>query len=209
MTGGIMLRRKDGVTLIELLVTLVFSSILMAASYRVFLGGQKCYAVQEQVVDLQQNVRAAIDRMTREIRMAGYRKDILASVGNIGGFSKVITPGNSVNNIGKNDDQITIIVADKAITYKLQWDPTDASMPVLIRKENGVSEVVADNIENLQFRYTLRDGMVTDLPITPDNIRMVKISLTARTKLADPQLSGDGYRRRSLSSLTEIRNMSS
>ncbi len=156
---------------------------------------------------MQQNARAALDRMNREIRMAGYEKEILDSLGNIGGFTKIITPGNNANNVGKNDDQITIIIADKAITYRLQWDTTDPGMPVLVRTENGVSEVLADNIEGLQFSFTLRNGTVTDSPTTPEKIRMVRVSLMARTKLADPQLSGDGYRRRRLSSLTIVRNL--
>jgi len=204
-----MVRKNEGVTLIELLVALALSGILMAALYRVFIGGQRIYTVQEQVVDMQQNARAAIDRMTREIRMSGYRKDILDSQGNIGGFTQVITPGNNVNNIGNNDDRITIIIADKAITYRLQWNNTDLETPVLVRDENGASEVLADNIETLQFTYTLRSGTVMDSPTNPDDIRMVKVSFTARTKSADPQLSGDGYRRRRLSSFAMVRNMSS
>ena len=204
-----MVRKNEGVTLIELLVALALSGILMAALYRVFIGGQRIYTVQEQVVDMQQNARAAIDRMTREIRMSGYRKDILDSQGNIGGFTQVITPGNNVNNIGNNDDRITIIIADKAITYRLQWNNTDLETPVLVRDENGASEVLADNIETLQFTYTLRSGTVMDSPTNPDDIRMVKVSFTARTKSADPQLSGDGYRRRKLSSFATVRNMSS
>ena len=204
-----MLRQNKGLTLIEVLIVLVISSVLVALLYQTFISQQKTYTVQEQVVDTQQNVRGAIDRMTREIRMAGYRKDILASVGNISGFTKVITPVNNVNNIGVNDDQVTIINADKAITYKLQWGTIEPSMPVLVREENGVAEVMAENIENLQFRYTLRDGTVTDLPVAPEHIQMVRVRITARTKSADPQLSGDGYRRRALSSITKVRNMGS
>jgi hypothetical protein len=60
--------------------------------------------------------------MIQEIRMAGYRRDILASLGNISGFTQLLTPMNSANHVGHNDDQITIIIADKAITYKLQPD---------------------------------------------------------------------------------------
>ena len=204
-----MVRKNEGVTLVELLVALALSGILMAALYRVFIGGQRIYTVQEQVVDMQQNARAAIDRMTREIRMSGYRRDILVSQGNISGFTQVITPADNVNNIGSNDDRITIIIADKAITYRLQWNNTDLETPVLVRDENGASEVLADNIETLQFTYTLRSGTVMDSPTNPDDIRMVKVSFTARTKSADPQLSGDGYRRRKLSSFATVRNMSS
>ncbi len=202
-----MLRNNHGMTLVEMLVVLVLSSAIMAASYQVFIGEQKVCAVQDQVADMQQNARAALDRMNREIRMAGYQKEILESLGNIGGFTTIITPRNNANNIGKNDDQITIIISDKAITYRLQWDTTDPGMPVLVRIENGISEIMADNIEGLQISYILRNGSVTDSPANPEKIRMVRVSLMARTKLTDPQLSGDGYRRRRLSSLTIVRNL--
>jgi len=66
------LKKSKGVTLIELLIALVISSILIAGIYRTFIHQQKTYATQEQVADMQQNVRVAINRMMREIRMAGF-----------------------------------------------------------------------------------------------------------------------------------------
>jgi prepilin-type N-terminal cleavage/methylation domain-containing protein len=66
------LKQNKGITLIELLVALVISGILVGGIYRTFLGQQKTYTVQEQVVDMQQNVRALVNRIMREIRMAGF-----------------------------------------------------------------------------------------------------------------------------------------
>lgn len=66
------LKKNKGITLIELLVALVISTLLIAGLYRTLIGQQKTYVVQEQVVDMQQNVRAAINRMMTEIRMAGF-----------------------------------------------------------------------------------------------------------------------------------------
>ena len=67
-----MLRGSKGVSLIELLVALVVSAILIAGLYRTFIGQQKTYTVQEQVVDMQQRARLAISKMMKEIRMAGF-----------------------------------------------------------------------------------------------------------------------------------------
>ena len=67
-----LLRKNKGITLIELLVALVISGILVGGIYRTFIGQQKTYTVQERVVDMQQNVRASINRMMTEIRMAGF-----------------------------------------------------------------------------------------------------------------------------------------
>ena len=201
-----MIRKEKGVTLIELLIALVVGSFLTTGLYRLFITEQKVHTVQEQVADVQQNVRVAMDRMTREIRMAGYRREILNATGNVRGFTKVITPINNANHVGENDDQVTIIIGDRTITYQLQWETADPTMPVLVRSENGLSEVLADNVENLQFQYVLKDGTVTDLPANPDYVRMVRVQVSARTGQSDPGLSGDGYRRRRLSSFVEVRN---
>src|SRR5512136_1472898 len=65
-------KNTKGVTLIELLIALVISAILVGGIYRTFIHQQKSYATQEQVADMQQNVRVAINRMMREIRMTGF-----------------------------------------------------------------------------------------------------------------------------------------
>jgi prepilin-type N-terminal cleavage/methylation domain-containing protein len=99
--GGL---RKNGVTLIELLIALVLSGILTAALYRIFISQQKNYTVQDQVIDMQQNLRIAIGQMTKEIRMAGYGGNILEVFGEINGFTNIITPA---------DNSITILFADE------------------------------------------------------------------------------------------------
>jgi len=98
---------KKGMTLVELLIVLVVCSILMAAMFGSFINQQKSYAIQDQVIEMQQGLRGAVDRMTREIRMAGYGGDILEAFGNVNGFTDIITPVNST------PDSITILVADE------------------------------------------------------------------------------------------------
>lgn len=108
--------KNKGVTLIELLIALGISSILVAALYRTFIGQQKTYIVQEQVVDMQQNVRVAINRMMREIRMAGFGSvgDVLSRVGGVNGFTDVIIPNaNSLTMVG-GFRQISTLAANAA-----------------------------------------------------------------------------------------------
>jgi prepilin-type N-terminal cleavage/methylation domain-containing protein len=100
---NIQIKLNKGVTLIELLIALVMSSILIAAIYRVFISQQKSYVVQEQVVDMQQNVRVSISRMMSEIRMAGFGnvEAVLEGVDGVNGFHQVITPEeNSITVVG-------------------------------------------------------------------------------------------------------------
>jgi len=107
--GWSVIRKKKGLTLVELLIALVLSSILIAALYRVFISQQRIYMVQDQVADIQQNVRIAIGQMTKEIRMAGYGGNILDIFDNINGFSNIVTPANN---------SITILLADQVGVLK-------------------------------------------------------------------------------------------
>jgi type IV pilus assembly protein PilW len=262
--GSTILKKGNGLTLIELLIALVLSSILTAALYRAFITQQKTYTVQDQVADMQQNIRISMDHMTKEIRMAGYGADVLSIFGDINGFTDIITPASNAitiiladevgvlkQNAAKGANQLkatnarifnsdkkkylclnglnsysvqsvsedTIILAAplaeghplnqpvylvKAISYYLG---TSGGKTVLRRNENtgGGGQPLADNIESLEFSYFDGSGNVT---VNPSDIRMVKVTVTARTNMLDPQLKGgDGYRRRTLSSYIQVRNM--
>jgi type IV pilus assembly protein PilW len=104
-----LLKKKHGLTLVELLLALVLSSLLIAALYRAFISQQRTYSVQDQIADNQQNVRIAMAQMTKEIRMAGYGGDILSVFGNINGFTNIITPASNA---------ITILLADEVGVLK-------------------------------------------------------------------------------------------
>jgi len=68
----LMTLEKKGFSLVEILVALAIAGIVTAAIYQAFQSQQKSYLVQDQVAEMQQNLRAATDLMAREIRMAGY-----------------------------------------------------------------------------------------------------------------------------------------
>jgi type IV pilus assembly protein PilW len=59
-------------TLVELLVALAVASIFILASLSIANMSIRTYGDQERVSDAQQSVRAAMDLMVRDIRMAGY-----------------------------------------------------------------------------------------------------------------------------------------
>jgi prepilin-type N-terminal cleavage/methylation domain-containing protein len=281
-----------GISLIEILIALVISAILIAGIYRMFIRHQKTYITQEQVADMQQNVRIAINKMIREIRMAGFggknnnldgENDIIKGFVNVNGFLNIINPSNEVVVDGIVHDQITVAgaydqvgtlaasssrgsntitvtyadndqrcdnpreiylclngrdnyriqptsenqisLADKgslkedhvrgepvflvkAITYGLRKDPH--GVWVLFRDENtgGDRQTVAEHIENLQFRYVLADGKEMDMPPNPKEIRGIRMTITARTQMEDPEVMGeDRFRRRTLTTYVDLRNM--
>jgi prepilin-type N-terminal cleavage/methylation domain-containing protein len=66
---------EKGVTMIELLVALVICSIIIAAIYRLFVAQTRAYTVQDEVAEVQQNVRNAMELIVRDIRQAGFDDD--------------------------------------------------------------------------------------------------------------------------------------
>jgi len=64
--------KESGFTLVELLIAMTIGLIILAALSSTFLMQRKIFDDQEQIVEMVQNARAAMDMMTREIRMAGY-----------------------------------------------------------------------------------------------------------------------------------------
>jgi len=262
--GQVVFRKKDGVTLVELLIALVLSGLLTAVLYRAFISQQGTYTAQDQVAEMQQNVRIAMVQMTKEIRMAAYGGDMLSTFGDVNGYVEMITPGNdaitilladevgalkenaekgrqqvrvtnaavfnadkkkylclnglnnySVKNVTGDTITLTTPLAEghpihqpvylvKAISYYVS---PSGSKTVLRRNENtgGGGQPLADNVETLEFTYFDASGNVTS---SPPDIRMVRVSVTAKTNMSDPKLKGgDGYRRRTLFSSIKVRNI--
>ena len=85
-----------------------------------------------------------------------------------------------------------------AITYSI--GPFEGKS-CLLRDDNLGSgpQPVAENIDNLQFRYVMNTGETLD--VVPNNrfddIRMIQLTIVARTDKTDPELAkvGDGFRR--------------
>jgi len=91
--------------------------------------------------------------------------------------------------------------------FKFYIDKTDTTHPNLMERHVLETPVVyAENIEDLQFRYGLANGVYVDVPPAASVVREVMISLTARTDKKDLQFAGQ-YRRRSLTSDVKIRNL--
>ncbi len=60
-----------GFTLVELMLALVISSIIMMAIYATYNSQQKTFVVEDQVVAMQQNLRAGMINLQRETKMIG------------------------------------------------------------------------------------------------------------------------------------------
>ena len=74
-------KHNAGFTLIEILVAMAVSGIVLAGIYKAYEQQLRVNNTQDQVVDMQQNVRVAMLFMERDIRLAGYNPTGTANVG--------------------------------------------------------------------------------------------------------------------------------
>ena len=148
---------KKGVTLIELLVGLVIFGIIIAGIYRVFIAQTRTYAVQDQVVEVQQDVRSAMELMLRDIRMAGYKSDI-----NPVTLPTPVFPGDYTLNVKTDAIRVEYQkgVNRNAVVYYI--DRTQLKRDLYINDVADAAnnpEILLDNVTALNFTYGV-DGIV-------------------------------------------------
>lgn len=76
MNDGIMSRPRSkaeaGFTLVELLIAMAISGIMLGSMFSFFIVQRRYLAAQEQVTEMLQNARAAMDMVVEDVRLAGY-----------------------------------------------------------------------------------------------------------------------------------------
>ncbi len=63
--------KQQGFTLIELLIVMFMLGLVTMALYSLYTTHQRSAYVQDEVVEVQQNLRIAMDKITNDVRMAG------------------------------------------------------------------------------------------------------------------------------------------
>lgn len=218
------IKSTQGFTLVELLVTLAVSGVVLAGISSTFYSQHTSYLNQEQMVSMQQNLRAAMYIMEREIRMAGHDPNGDSGAG-------ILTPNASsiriaqdlTNNAGTGIPDGDVGDPGENITYSLQDADGDGDTDLVRNDHNGAGvQMIAEDIDALNFVYLNQNGAVTAMPA---DIRSVQISVVAKTGLPSRgfvnqtvyqnqlgqtifiPLSGDHHRRRLLTAEVKCRNI--
>ena len=159
-----------GFTLAELLIGLFVSAVVMTTILSAYYSQNKSYAVQEQVAAMVQNLRAAMDIMIREIRMAGYDPMGTANAG-------IVTANTTSITITEDLDGDGSVAGDENITYALADSDGDGDND-LERNNN----LIAENIDALDFLYLDETNNPTAVP---SEIKAVQITMVAKTGRGD------------------------
>lgn len=215
------INNKEGITLIELLIGLVILGLTLAGIYRIFITQTKAYTIQDQVVEVQQNIRSAMEILLRDLRMAGYDDD--SPVSNI-----TVT-----NPIVVGDDAVTVSYEyDSTTLYTISyWRDTDKLFRQLIITKNdgsnitGTQECILENVDRIIFSYGVdsnddksmddRNGngrideedWVSSGTVSSENAKVVavRVFLSARPQETNPDLRVVSPR--TMTSAVTLRNM--
>ena len=185
--------KEYGFTLVELLIAMAISGIVLGAAVNTFLAQRWSYALQEHVTAMTQGTRAAMEMVTREIRMAGYNP----AGTNFDGITYDPTQVQIRADLNGNGD-----TADAHETIVYAYNPATQQ---LLRETDGSSQPIADHIQAFAFDYV--DGAGTSTTTTA-HIRQIRITITARTATPDPRYAANGgYRTYRLTSLVTPTNL--
>lgn len=168
-------KMDKGFTLVELLISLAISGIIMTGVYSAFKTQQDSYLEQEQVAEMQQNLRASIDYMTRDLRMAGF--DPTQS----GNFSitdvkirdlnnGVDVNGNSAISFQVDLDEDGVLDTNETLSYSLFQYPVGApadqdGIADLSLNQGGGRQLLGESIVAMGLAYSYADDkgdVVTD-----------------------------------------------
>ena len=121
------LSSQSGFTFLEMIIVMVISLTVMGGIYKVYMSLNQTHVTQQQVVQMQQNLRSCLHYIARDIRVAGYdpTEDANAGITNPGAntitFTKDITGGESDGIDNDNDtfvdgaDDPTVGAPDESI----------------------------------------------------------------------------------------------
>jgi len=170
---------EKGVTLIELLVVLVITGIMVGGAYKVFIAQTKAYTVQDQVAEVQQDVRGAMEIMARDIRMAGYQTNSFPaqypSGSSLISTNQIVTPLNSGSielyyeyQYNPNSNPTGPQVYD--VKYSLTGTTLNRTLTVYNAATGNPSSPnvsdILDNVQSLSFMYAVStngDGIVNGI----------------------------------------------
>ncbi len=212
--------QEFGMTFIEVMVSLVISSFVIAGIYGVYTIQQRSYTVQEQVAEMQQRIRSAFDFIGRDIRMAGHNpadESICASA------NKIITAEKQriiFNSCNLDKDDTDGLYKDYEITVEFKKDARELHLTRDKDMGGSSSMPIAYDVDDFLFSY-----LDKNLSTTSDlkGIRYVRMAMLVRSTYPDQKHidtlqytldsghtwgpANDNYHRRMLVTTILVRNM--
>ena len=187
--------KVQGFTLVELLISMALALIIIGSLATTFISQRKAFDVQEQIAEMTQGARAAMDMMSREIRMAGYNPtgSMQTSDPSTATFVGIPYAANQIQIIADLNEDNSNDDPNENIIYLY-----DATNKQIDRNTGSGNQPFAENIKSFQFSFWAADGTEITSSAGQADIRMIKITIVAKTAKEDPNythpVNADRYR---------------
>ena len=193
-----------GFTLLELLVAMTIMLFVMSAIVTTFRSQTRSWVTQQEIANLQQNLRAGMYYLERSIRMAGYdpqRSRLFGFVSTFpapySGLGATTDDDDIAFTVDSNADKVIDNNANELVAYRIN---NQNQLQVFDISAGGIAswQTIANNITGISFTYLDSDNNVTT---TLKSIRTVQITLTAQSSKSSVNST------RSLTSRVRCRNI--
>ena len=191
------MKNRKGFTLIELCVAMAIATFVMAAIYSVYRAQTQSHRTQQLVVQMQQNMRAAMYLLEREIRMAGYSASLpRADAGFVENFISLGSPHNGsgaatdTTNVAftVDEDSSSGITPNTGEAIAFRYNAGDETL-----ERWGWDDlvgawdwyVISEQITNFAITYHKQDDSVIAFPITTADmteIYSVEVNIEANSE---------------------------
>jgi type IV pilus assembly protein PilW len=208
MSSKTNLQPNYGFSLLEMLIVLAVFTFIVGGIFSNLSQSQVRYQFEQEVAELQQSARNAVDLMEREIKLAGFPKAsyydsaqnwTMANSNKVAEGFITISASNLVFEADVEEDGIVDRVdynlASGTLSRSAQDKPAGGGAPA------AVYQVLANNVTALTFTYLDSNGTVT---ATASQVRSVQILLSLNTTNVDPQ--NRQRRTITLQTLASVRN---
>lgn len=184
---------RRGFTLIEMMISMAIGLVILSAIAGTFTLQTRQNGAEEQLGQMQQNVRAALDLMIREIQMAKYDP---ASTAFPGGTYGITYSASQLQIRADMDGNGSLDSATSGSVENIVYAYDGANLRITRQLgSGGAPQTLADHVTAFAFNYYDANGNAVTSSADSGNIRKVMLSITARTAKPDPSYpSNGGYR---------------
>jgi type IV pilus assembly protein PilW len=190
---------ERGFTLVELMISIVISSVIVAAGYTILTTTHKATISNERAVGTQQNIRVAMELIARDIKQAGFGMPLAPNTP-VGGVAGNCAPGGTAAAIRPVDNNsaipLTAVNDTGADTISVvvprtnpSWVLTAAapaggagSFTTITLSATAVTEMVTEGMLNGSGAYVSLGGVVT-VPVTSSSGATITLGSPTYTPL--------------------------
>jgi prepilin-type N-terminal cleavage/methylation domain-containing protein len=195
---------QSGFTLVELAVALAIMSFVLAAIYGVFSLSSRTYTTQDATTTGQQNLRAAMEIMVMDIRMAGLDPLTSNDFGvELATATKLRFTSDSIDTGTGEFNGVVDNTNFERITYELQG--RQLNQILYETTAFATTHPLISNVQNLSFAYLDAGGSDLGSPISVNDlseIRTVEITMSV-----EEPAGRDDPVRRTLTKRVNCRNL--